>query len=64
MKNCLFSNGETDLLTSLRNGEDILPLIKANVMNKKKERGGQLIELSEIKDPENIENRSMVSIGG
>ena len=29
LKNCLFSNGETDLLTSFRNGEDILPLINA-----------------------------------
>jgi len=64
MKNCLFSNGETDLLGSLRKGEDILPLIRANVMSKKAERGGQVMELSKLSNPENIENRSMVSIGG
>src|SRR3546814_14721102 len=27
LKNCLFSKGETDLLSALRNGDDVLPLI-------------------------------------
>ncbi len=41
LKNCLFSNGETDLLTPFRNGEDILPLITQNIKAKAKELGGQ-----------------------
>lgn len=57
MKNCLFSKNETDLLSALRRGENILPLILENVQNKKRERGGQF-------DFEKIENRSMVAIGG
>lgn len=36
MKNCLFSQTETDLLTPFRNGEDILPLIHQSIMDKKK----------------------------
>jgi len=57
MKNCLFSKGETDLLSAFRRGENILPLIFENVQNKKRERGGQF-------DFEKIENRSMIAIGG
>jgi len=57
LKNCLFSKGETDLLTPLRNNEDIVSLIHSSLMDKKEERGGQF-ESSEII------NRSMVSIGG
>ncbi len=57
LKNCLFSINETDLLTPLRNKEDIVPLIISNLNGKKEERGGQF-------NNENIINRSMVSIGG
>ncbi|HNQ61099.1 MAG TPA: GTP 3',8-cyclase MoaA [Bacteroidia bacterium] len=64
MKNCLFSKGETDILSILRRGEDIIPSIRANVLSKKAERGGQIMALSKLRYPENIENRSMVSIGG
>lgn len=64
LKNCLFSNGETDLLTVLRNDEDILPLIKASIWEKKKELGGQLITHFEKLDAESINNRSMITIGG
>ncbi|MFD2287639.1 GTP 3',8-cyclase MoaA [Pedobacter petrophilus] len=64
LKNCLFSNGETDLLTALRNGEEVLPLIKANIWAKKKELGGQLISHFEKLDAEAINNRSMITIGG
>lgn len=60
MKNCLFSQSETDLLSSLRNGQDITPLILENVWNKKSIRGGMetLSELGKQK------NRSMIAIGG
>ncbi|MFW0717861.1 GTP 3',8-cyclase MoaA [Pedobacter sp. N23S346] len=64
LKNCLFSNGETDLLTALRNNEEVLPLIKANIWDKKKELGGQLISHFEKLDAEAINNRSMITIGG
>jgi cyclic pyranopterin phosphate synthase len=57
MKNCLFSQDETDLLTAMRNGKNIQPLILSCLENKKQERGGRF-------NFENIENRSMIRIGG
>ena len=38
LKNCLFSNGETDLLTAFRRGENILPLINQNIKSKQMAR--------------------------
>ena len=64
MKNCLFSNGEMDLLTALRNGEDVLPLIQQNIKTKAKELGGQFIADVNAIDANKIENRSMITIGG
>ena len=64
MKNCLFSKGETDLLTPLRNGEDVKPLIIQNIFEKAAERGGQFIDNFEQLHPEEIKNRSMITIGG
>ena len=64
MKNCLFSKDETDLLTALRRGEDITPLILQNVHNKAAERGGQFTENFEELHSEEINNRSMIAIGG
>ncbi len=63
IKNCLFSSGETDLLTSYRNGEDIKPLIQQNISTKKKSRGG-LITDEAFNNPDNHKNRSMIMIGG
>ncbi len=57
MKNCLFSQDETDLLSAMRKGHDIKPLILSCLQNKKQERGGRF-------DFENIANRSMIKIGG
>jgi len=57
MKNCLFSQSETDLLTALRNGKNIEELILSNILDKKIALGGRF-------DFENIENRSMIKIGG
>lgn len=62
MKNCLFSKDETDLLTALRNGEDVKRLIDKNVMMKAKELGGQF-SINDVHADE-IENRSMITIGG
>ena len=64
LKNCLFSDGETDLLTALRNQEDVLPLIQASIGSKKKELGGQMVPNFEELDANAINNRSMITIGG
>jgi GTP 3',8-cyclase len=64
LKNCLFSGKETDLLTPLRRGEDVLPLIRENIRSKKKELGGQFTEDFQHLHPEDIDNRSMITIGG
>lgn len=64
MKNCLFSQEETDLLTALRKGKDIVPLIHECITNKKAERGGQFTQKMEEINADVIKNRSMISIGG
>jgi cyclic pyranopterin phosphate synthase len=64
MKNCLFSESETDLLTAFRNGENITTLIHQNIKEKKQALGGQFTtELDKI-ETANLHNRSMISIGG
>jgi GTP 3',8-cyclase len=64
MKNCLFSEKETDLLSALRRGEDVIPLIHQSVKAKAKELGGQFTADFEHLHAENIHNRSMITIGG
>jgi cyclic pyranopterin phosphate synthase len=64
MKNCLFSQHETDLLSALRKGEDVVELIRQDVLAKKKETGGQLLQAYEEIDASKLINRSMVNIGG
>lgn len=64
IKNCLFSNSETDLLTAFRNGESITKLISVSVKSKKKVRSG-MVTISEMDDPNlHFDNRSMIAIGG
>ncbi|MEP6930963.1 MAG: GTP 3',8-cyclase MoaA [Flavobacterium sp.] len=64
IKNCLFSNSETDLLTAFRNGESITNLISESIKNKKKVRAG-MVTISEMDDPAlHFNNRSMIAIGG
>ncbi|MDP5201641.1 GTP 3',8-cyclase MoaA [Flavobacterium sp. DG2-3] len=64
IKNCLFSNSETDLLTPFRNGESITDLISDSIQNKKKVRAG-MTTIAKINDPTlHSDNRSMISIGG
>ena len=62
IKNCLFSQTETDLLTSHRNGESIKELIISSINDKYKERGG--ISGFDNETVKEINNRSMISIGG
>lgn len=64
LKNCLFSSEETDLLTALREGRDIRPLIHACIARKAEKLGGQLATNFENVQPEAIHNRSMIAIGG
>ncbi|HNK68017.1 MAG: GTP 3',8-cyclase MoaA [Bacteroidetes bacterium] len=64
LKNCLFSQSETDLLTVLRSGGDIKDLIIGSVLNKKAVRGG-MDSFEQLADPvRHGANRSMVAIGG
>jgi cyclic pyranopterin phosphate synthase len=64
IKNCLFSNSETDLLTAFRNGESIAELIYTSIKNKKKVRAG-MVTVAEMDDPAlHFDNRSMITIGG
>ena len=64
LKNCLFSDGEEDVLTPLRQGIDIEPIIHRNVMSKKKIRNGlETIESFQEQDAHS-KNRSMIAIGG
>lgn len=64
LKNCLFSSSESDLLTTLRAGNSIEPIIQKAVLSKLKVRGGMdtLAKLQEPKRHNN--NRSMITIGG
>lgn len=64
LKNCLFSKTESDLLTALRKNENIEELIVKNFIQKEKALGGQLFPDFTKMDASNLENRSMISIGG
>jgi cyclic pyranopterin phosphate synthase len=64
LKNCLFSTGETDLLTPLRNQEDVTSLIHASIRSKAKQLGGQFSGTFDMLDAASIHNRSMITIGG
>ena len=64
LKNCLFSSGESDLLTSLRAGKSIEPVIQKAVLAKLKVRGG-MDTLKKLQEPKlHNDNRSMITIGG
>ena len=64
LKNCLFSNGETDLLSTYRNGGDIVRLIKQSIMSKALQLGGQFSGTFDVLNALSIQNRSMIAIGG
>ena len=64
LKNCLFSNTETDLLSALRSGEEITNLILESIKDKKAQRAG-MNSFEDFSNPNlNQKNRSMVAIGG
>ena len=64
MKNCLFSRTEVDLLSAMRKGEDIVPLIQQCGWDKKEALGGQFTAGVQEVDAAAIQNRSMIQIGG
>jgi cyclic pyranopterin phosphate synthase len=64
LKNCLFSASESDLLTTLRAGKSIEPIIQKAVSSKLKIRGG-MDTLEKLQEPKlHSQNRSMITIGG
>jgi len=64
LKNCLFSATESDILTTLRDGKSIEPVIQKAVLGKFKIRGG-MDTLEKLQEPDlHSKNRSMISIGG
>lgn len=64
LKNCLFSAAESDLLTTLRQGNSIEPVIQKAVQAKFKIRGG-MDTLEKLQEPKlHNNNRSMITIGG
>lgn len=62
LKNCLFGESETDILSALRAGKDIQPLIKSSIASKFEKYGGNS-SLNNINIQES-ENRPMTTIGG
>lgn len=60
MKNCLFANSETDLLTTHRLGQSIEEMILTSILKKKYSRDG----MEEMTASHYENNRSMTSIGG
>ena len=64
LKNCLFSATESDLLTPLREGKNIEPIIQKAIQSKYKIRGG-MDTLKKLEEPKlHSRNRSMIAIGG
>ena len=62
IKNCLFSQDETDLLQAHRDNLDIKPLIISAILDKKKQKGGA--EEFDEDFVKNMQNRAMIAIGG
>jgi cyclic pyranopterin phosphate synthase len=62
IKNCLFSQSETDLLTEYRAGNPLKELILDAIHSKYKERGGFADFSNET--VRKMKNRSMITIGG
>lgn len=60
IKNCLFSNDETNLLEPFRKGEDVQQMIQNAILSKHLKNGG-----IDFEKPDSIhDHRSMISIGG
>ncbi len=64
IKNCLFGKEELDLLSALRSGLPLEPLIQQSVERKFAAMGGQFENGYQHTDASRLINRSMVGIGG
>jgi cyclic pyranopterin phosphate synthase len=64
IKNCLFGKEEFDFLKAMRAGENIEEIIRLAVIKKFAAMGGQFTNGYKNISAEQIENRSMVTIGG
>ncbi|MCC5932435.1 MAG: GTP 3',8-cyclase MoaA [Cyclobacteriaceae bacterium] len=64
IKNCLFGKEEIDLLSVLRNGGDVEPFIFKSVQRKYAVMGGQFEHGYKQTTATELENRSMIRIGG
>jgi cyclic pyranopterin phosphate synthase len=64
IKNCLFGKEELDLLGTLRQGQEVTPLILQSLARKHAALGGQFSQDYTQANPDTIENRSMITIGG
>jgi len=64
IKNCLFGKHELDLLTALRKNENIVSLIQDSIKNKFAVMGGQFEKGYQQTQAQEIQNRSMIRIGG
>jgi cyclic pyranopterin phosphate synthase len=60
----LFSSTETDLLTPLRNGENIAEHIQKGILHKFKVRGGMETNEDFFNEENFTKNRTMTAIGG
>lgn len=64
IKNCLFSNIETNLLAKLRNGDDLDAIIQKSIYKKEEVRAG-MDDFEKLENPDHhTNNRSMIAIGG
>jgi cyclic pyranopterin phosphate synthase len=64
LKNCLFDTSEVDLLTPLRNGEDVRSLIYAHFQRKHFAHGGHVEFTEKHAKADYGKNRRMIAIGG
>lgn len=64
LKNCLFDTTEIDLLTPLRNGEDVRPLIYTHFNKKHFAHGGHVAFTEQHARFDYDQNRRMIAIGG
>lgn len=64
LRNCLFATSDTDLLTPFRKGENIYPIIRMVLKDKKEKLGGLPEFQNESMLLSKLSDRSMTKIGG
>jgi cyclic pyranopterin phosphate synthase len=64
LKNCLFDTSEIDLLTPLRNGENVRPIILDHFAKKHFAHGGHVGFGDKTAKSDYEQNRTMIAIGG